>query len=92
MAEWRQLRTGGGQNVSRVDRAQGAVRRWALEARMLGEYSLTLPLETYPLDDGRRREHVRWRQDALAEARRELRKARRARWLWRALMVGLWRR
>ena len=92
VAEWRQLRTGSGQNVSRVDRAQAAVRRWELEARMLGEYHLTLPPETFPLDDARRREHVRWRRDALAEARTEFRRARRARWLRRALTVGLWRR
>jgi len=36
VAEWRQLRTGGDQVVSRVDRAQAAVRRWELEAEMLG--------------------------------------------------------
>ena len=92
VAEWRRLRVGNEQSVSRVDRAQAAVRRWDLEARMLGEYSLTLPPETFPLDDARRREHVRWRQDALAEARTELRRARRIRWLRRALTVGLWRR
>lgn len=92
VAEWRQLRTGGGQSVSRVDRAQAAVRRWELEAEMLGEYHLTLPPDTYPLDDERRREHVRWRQDALAEARRESRRARRAMWLRRALTLGLWQR
>ncbi len=92
VAEWRQLRTGVSESVSRVDRAQAAVRRWELEARMLGEYRLTLPPETFPLDDARRREHVHWRRDALVEARRELRKARRARWLRRALTVGLWRR
>ena len=92
VAEWRQLRVGNEQSVSRVDRAQAAVRRWELEALMLGEYRLTLPPETYPLDDARRREHVRWRHDALAEARRELRRTRRARWLRRALTLGLWRR
>ena len=92
VAEWRQLRTGGGQSVSRVDRAQAAVRRWEMEARMLEDFHLTLPPETFPLDDTRRREHVRWRQDALAEARRELRKDRQARWLRRVLTLGLWRR
>ena len=58
---------------------------------MLEDFHLTLPPETFPLDDERRREHVRWRRDALAEARRELRKSRRARWLRRVLTVGLWR-
>ena len=92
VVEWRRLRSGSGQSVSRVDRAQAAVRRWELEALMLAEYHLTLPPETFPLDEERRREHVRWRQDALAEARRELRKARRARWLRRVVTFGLWRR
>lgn len=65
VAEWWQLRAEGGQSDSRVDRAQAAVRRWELEALMLGEYHLTLLPETFPLDDERRREHVRWQRDAL---------------------------
>ncbi|MDE2685754.1 MAG: hypothetical protein F4W95_10515 [Chloroflexi bacterium] len=92
VAEWRQLRTGGGQVASRVDRAQAAVRRWELEAAMIGEYRLTLPPDTYPLDDGRRADHVRWRRDALAEAQRELRKAKRARLLRRFLTMGMSRK
>ena len=90
VAEWRRLRTDGRQGASRVDRAQAAVRRWELEAEMLGAYRLTLPPDTYPLDDGRRADHVRWRLDALAEAQRELRRARRARLLRWALTLGLW--
>ena len=92
VAEWRRLRAQGGQSVSRVDRAQAAVRRWELEAEMLGEYHLTLPPDTYPLDDERRREHVRWRRDALAEARRELGRAKRSRLLLRVITLGLWRK
>ena len=92
VAEWRQLRTGSGQNVSRVDRARAAVRRWELEARMLEDFHLTLPPETYPLDDERRREHVRWRRDALAEARQELGRAKRSRLLLRVITLGLWRK
>ena len=92
VAEWRRLRTGVGESVSRVDRAQAAVRRWELEAEMLGEYHLTLPPDTYPLDDERRREHVRWRRDALAEARRELGRAKRSRLLLRVITLGLWRK
>ncbi len=92
VAEWRRLRVGSGLSVSRVDRAQAAVRRWELEARMLGEYRLTLPPDTYPLDDGLRADHVRWRRDALAEARKELRRAKLVRLLRRVLTVGLWRR
>ncbi len=92
VAEWRRLRTGVGESVSRVDRAQAAVRRSELEARMLGEYHLTLPPETFPLDDERRREHVRWRRDALTEARREPGRARRTRLLRRVVSFGLWSR
>jgi len=92
VAEWRRLRTAGAQNVSRVDRAKDAVRRWELEARMIGEYRLTLPPDTYPLDDARRADHVRWRRDALAEARRELGRARRVHLLRRVFTLGLWRR
>ena len=90
VAEWRKLRIGGGQAASRVDRAQAAVRRWELEAAMLGEFYLTLPPETHPLDDAKRADHVRWRWDALAEARRELGLARRMQLLRRVLTLGLW--
>ena len=89
VAEWRQLRIGGDQSASRIDRAQAAVRRWELEAQMLGEYQLTLPPDTYPLDDARRGDHVRWRQDALAEAQRELGRAKRAHLLRRVFTLGL---
>ena len=89
--EWRRLPAGGDQAASRVDRARAAVRRWELEAKMLGDDHLTLPPETYPLDDVRRADHVRWRREALAEARRELGLAKRARLLGRALTLGLWR-
>ncbi len=45
LAEWRRLQVGREQAASRVDRAKAAVRRWELEAGMLGEFHLTLPLE-----------------------------------------------
>ena len=93
VAEWREIRARmwNVSVVSRVDRAVAAVRRWELEAELMGEYDLTLPPETYPLDDGRRANHVRWRREALAEARRELGRAKRARLLRRAITLGLWR-
>ena len=59
---------------------------------LLGEYHLTLPPETHPLDDARRADHIRWRQDALTQARRELVKAERTRFLGRVLTLRLWRR
>ena len=65
VAEWRELRTMRQTAGSRVDRAKAAVRRWELEAEMLGEFHLILPPETHPLDHSRRADHLRRRQDAL---------------------------
>ncbi len=90
VAEWRRLRTGARLSVSRVDRAQAAVRRWELETQMLGDYRLTLPSDTYPLDDARRSDRVLWRRNALAEARKELGRAKRAKLLRRVLTLGIW--
>ena len=90
VAEWRQLRTGGDATGSRVDRARAGVRRWELETELLQEFHLTLPPETEPLDEARRTDHLRWRQNALAEARVELARARRVRLLRRILTLGLW--
>ena len=90
VAEWRELRVRDEKADSRVDRVRDGVRRWELEVEMLVELHLTLPPETYPLDDARRAEHVRWRREAMAEARRELANAERLRWLRRVLTLGLW--
>lgn len=92
VAEWRRVRTGGDQTSSRVDRAVAAVRRWELEVQMLREFRLTLPPETEPLDESRRRDQLRWREEALAEARQELRRANRARLLMRLMTLGLLRK
>ena len=87
--EWRELRTGAGDSGGRVDRAWAAVRRWELEIAMLGDFGLTLPPETEPLDASRRDDHLRWRKEALVAA---LAKARRLRWMRRVLTLGLrWR-
>ena len=75
---------------SRVDRAVVAVRRWELEAEMLRDWQLTWPPETIPLDESRGKDHVQWREEALAEARRELNRAKRGRLLRRVLTLGLW--
>ena len=87
----RELVNAGGQSLSPVEQAQAAVRRWVLGARMLGEFHLTLPPETFPLHEERRRQQVRWRRDALAEARRELVRSQRTRLLRRVATLGLWR-
>ena len=86
VAEWRGLRTGAEASGGREDRAKAVVRRWELEIAMLEDYGLTLPPETEPLEASRREDHLRWRNEALATA---LAKARRLRWLRRALTLGL---
>ena len=90
VVEWRGLRTADATTGNRVDRAGAAVRRWELEVAMLGDFGLTLPPETEPLDASRRDDHLRWRREALAAARKELSGARRLRLLRRILTLGLW--
>ena len=90
VAELRELRTGSKASGGRVERAQVAVRRWELEVAMLRDFCLTLPPETEPLDDVRREDHLRWWREALAEARRELSRAKSMRLLRRVLTLGLW--
>ena len=90
VAEWRELRHGDETAGSRVDRARAGTRRWELETELLRDFYLTLPPETEPLDEARRADHLRWRQNALAEARAELAGARRVRLLRRILTLGLW--
>ena len=93
VAEWRETRAGmiDGAPASRVDRAVAAVRRWELEVEMLREFQLTLPPETEALDESSRRDHIRSREEALAEARRELGRARQVQLLRRVATLGLWR-
>ena len=90
VVEWRALRTGFEALGSRVDRARATVRRWELEVALLEDFRLTLPPETKPLDASRREDHVRWRQEALAAARREFGKAERVRLLRRIFTLGIW--
>ena len=75
---------------SLVDRARARVRRWELETVMLRDFHLALPPETEPLNEARRADHLRWRLDSLAEARRELVGSERLRLLRRVLTLGLW--
>ena len=90
VAEWRALRHGDETAGSRVGWARAGTRRWELEMELLRDFYLTLPPETEPLDEARRADHLRWRQNALAEARAELAGARRMRLLRRILTLGLW--
>ena len=88
--KWRALRNSAARRGSRVEQAEAAVRRWELEVELLRDFRLTLPPETEPLDASRRADHVRWRLEALAEARQKLARAVRGRWLRRAVTLGLW--
>ena len=90
VVEWRELRIPAAQASSRVERARTVVRRWELEVELLRDFHLTLPPETESLDDSRRVDHIRWRLQALTEARRELAKAKRIRVLRRILTLGVW--
>ena len=90
VAEWRALRQRDETAGSRVDRAMAGARRWELEIAMLHDFRLTLPPETEPMDEARRTDHLRWRLEALAEARVELAGARRVRLLRRILTLDLW--
>jgi len=87
VAEWRRLRTGAATGT-KVERTTAEERRWELEVAMIGEFGLTLPPETEPLNESRRDDHLRWRRETLKQARR----ARvRAEWLRRLLTLNLWR-
>ena len=87
--EWRKLRTGGDQGGSSVDRAVSKVRHRELEVDMLRDWQLMLPPETDPLYGSRRKDHMRWRREALAESQRELGRARRTRLFRRLVTLGL---
>ena len=91
VAEWRRLGTEGAEDGGRLERARAEERRWELEVAMIGEFGLTLPPETEPLDASRRDDHLGWRRKALARARRERRRRENLRRLRRILSLGLWR-
>ena len=92
VTEWRELRNRDFHAHSRLEQAVAAVRRWELETEMLLDWQLTLPPEAEPLNESRRQDQLRWREEALAGARRELRRAKLARLSRRVLTLGLWRR
>ena len=92
VAEWRKLQASEDQVISRVDRARARVRRWELEIELIRDFHLTPPPGAEPLDEAGREEHIRRRQETLAEARRELTRAERVRLLRRPLTLSLWRK
>ena len=70
VAEWRRLRTGGTSIGSGVEQARAEERRWELEILLIEEHGLTLPPDREPLQGSKRDDHLRWRREALAHARR----------------------
>ena len=60
---------------------------WELEVALIGDYKLTLPPETEPLDDSGREDHLAWRRRTLSRVRRGRVMAE-----WRRILtLGLWR-
>ena len=92
VAEWRELRTGGTERGSGVGQAKAEERRWELEVLLIEDYQLTLPPEREPLQGSRRGDHLSWRRETLAHARRQRVTAERWETLRTVLTLGLWRR
>ena len=90
MAEWRELRTGGTSRGSGVEQARAEERRWELEIRLIEEYGLTLPPDREPLQGSKRDDHLRWRREALAHARKQRLTAERWATVRKVLTLGLW--
>ena len=93
IAGWRTARAGHlDTRRSRVERATARVRMCELEITLIGDHELTLPPAVYPWDRFDRRDEVWRREQSLADARAERRRALRWRWVRRILTLGLWRR
>jgi hypothetical protein len=73
-----------------VDQACAEERRWELEVRLIEEYGLTLPADGEPLQGSERDNHLRWRREALAHARRQRLTAERWATVRKVLTLGLW--
>ncbi len=63
-----------------------------LEVAMLGEYKLTLPPGTSPLDGFTRGAELDWRGRALENIQRERARRELVRWVRRVCTLGLWRK
>ncbi len=93
IVEWRHVRAAHlDRSRSRVERAADEVRMRELELALIGEHELTLPPETYPWDEFRRRDQLGHRAVALRDARAERRWALCWRFLRRVLTLGVRRR
>ncbi len=92
IAEWRRVRVEHVEGKDRVTRATAWQRMRELELALIGEHELTLPPAAYPWDRFDRRDELRRRQQSLADARAERRRAVFWRWVRRVLTIGLWRK
>ena len=90
VAEWRSLMTGGTQVGSRIQRTRAEERRWELEVAMIGEFGLTLPPQTEPLEESRRDDQLQRRRSSLRKAHGNRVRAERLRIVRRVLTLGLW--
>jgi len=92
IVEWRRQRIAHlDKGASGVEHARAWVRMCELELLLIGEYELTLPLDTYPWDTFRLAEERHRREQSLRRARRSLVRAHCWRFLRRVLTLGLWR-
>ena len=88
IVEWRELKATHANEGQGLDWLRTEERFLALELALLEEHGMTLPPARFPLRGFDRNGQVNWRQTALFDTRRALRK----RELLRRLTFGLWRR
>ena len=88
--EWRRLRAGHPGKGKGLSWLVERERVLELEVAMLEEHGLTLPPEKAPLRGRWRDAQLRWRKEALDDARRARAWRELLRWARRALTLGLW--
>ena len=88
--EWRRVRAGHSQHGKGLGWLASEVRLLELEVELVERYGLTLPPEVEPLRGFRREDQIRWRKNALGDARRRMARAKGRRWVRRVLTLGLW--
>ena len=87
---WRNARAADRAAKGRLERAEATERVMSLEIALMEGHGLTLAPERDPYDGIKMSSELRWRRQALFNARRERRRALRRRWLRRVLTLGLW--
>ena len=87
--EWRRL-TKEREVGTKLTQAKTRERIMELEIAMLGEYKLTLPPGSSPLDDFTRGAELDWRERALENIQRERVRRALVRWVRRVCTLGLW--